>query len=422
MERSHIRRLLDATDGQVAIIFALVCLPLLLMTGLAIDFARQHNTNLHLQIATDMASLVGARAMEDGRLTDEDITQIAQTYYLAQLQSTYGDVACVPPAVSIDRTNEIVSVAGGCELSTIFGVSISGREKVAVAQVSSSKTKLTELEVALVLDLSASMIGSAEAEMKTAARDLVSTILNARTHKRVRVSLVPFSSSVNAGVYGNRAMGRHDHDDRAGDGVDKVCVRERTGVEQLTDAWPAPGQYVSENVYYMPSYGCPDVSVVPLSNNSGTVNATIAALSTTDSGSAGHDALAWAWYSLSPKWDSVWPSESVGATYDTADTVKAVVMLTDGAFNKWYDTDNPYHAIIARQDAVELCKGMRKEGVQIYVVAYNTDNGVAWYSPNVILKDCAGDNAFYFEADNSDELQDVFDQIANHLKWTRLTD
>lgn len=422
MERIVSRRLLDATSGQVAIIFALVSLPILLLTGFAIDFARQHNTDLHLQAATDMASLAAARALEDSSQTDEDIRQVAQTYYLAQLQSIYGDIVCDAPGVTIDRKNEVVSVAGGCNLPTIFGIRVSGYEKVSVAQISSSESRSTELEVALVLDLSASMIGSAEAEMKSAAQHLVSTILNARTHKRVRVSLVPFSTSVNADIYGNRAMGRLDHDDRAGDGTEILCVRERVGVEQLTDAAPLPGQYVNENVYAIPTYGCPEASIVPLSNHVGSINSSISGMRTAESGSAGHDALAWAWYSLSPEWESVWPSGARASAYDAPDTIKAVVLLSDGAFNKWYDSDDPYNFIFARYQAVELCKNMRKDGIQLYVIGYNTDTGVSWYSPNRVLRECAGEAALYYAADNSDELQDVFDEIADHLKWTRLVD
>lgn len=414
------RRPISESDGNVAIIFALVCLPLLLITGLALDSARQVNSNRHLQYATDMASMAAVRAMEDASLTDQEIQKIGQDYYFAQLSSIYGDVDCAAPTVTLDRDNYKATVAGGCALPTIFGAVISGKETIGVSQSATAEIELTGLELAIVLDISDTMIGDPILKAKEATEHLISEVLNERTEDRVRVSLVPFSVSVNAGIYGNRAMGRSDMDDRYGDGESIVCVLGRNGLNKLTDAAPAPGSRVKENTSTAPTLRCPSVGVMPLSNDHVAALSTVSSLVAGGTGSSGHFALPWAWYTLSPNWSGIFLGDSVPTAYGTDGVNKVVVLLSDGAFNDHFDS-SPVSSLNAHNDALEVCEGIRDQGIEIFVVGYNPDPGTSYYSPEQMLKTCASGDEYYFHADDENDFYDAFDQIASKLRATRLT-
>lgn len=417
---SCLRRAISESDGNVAIILALICLPILVMTGFALDTARQVNTSRHLQYATDMASMAAVRAMEDASLTDEEIAKIAKDYYIAQLQSSHGDVTCADPIVAVDRDDREVTVAGGCNLPTIFGAYVSGRDKIGVTQTGIAEVDLTGLELAIALDISVSMTGSPLQKAKEAANHLIGEVLNERTEDRVRVALVPFTATVNAGIYGNRAMGRADTDDRFGDGESIVCVRERNGVEKLTDAAPGPGARVRENRASHPDNRCPSVAVMPLSNDADAVVSTVNNLVASEVGTGGHFALPWAWYALSPNWDAVWPSDAEPTAYGTDGVVKAVVLLSDGIFIDVFVSDSFSARIDAHSDAMTLCTGMRDEGIEIYVVGINPPPGPSWASPERLLKTCASGDEYYFHADDENDFHDIFDKIASHLRSTHL--
>lgn len=421
MVSPNLRSPIRDTSGQVAILFALLALPILLMTALAIDVARQVNTHRHLDIATDLASLAGVRAMEDASLTDQAVEAIVQTYYFAQLTSTYSDLTCDAPEIAVDRTTKTVSVEGDCDLPTMFGLYNPGSETVAIAQGAVAQTDLTELEVSLVLDVSASMIGARGDAMKDAAKNFISNLLDDSTSDRVRISIVPFASSVNAGVFGNRAMGRFDHDDRFGDGRDKVCVREREGTEVFSDAAPIFGQFVEENTHSHPQFRCLDEGVLPLSNEPEPMHDLIDDLTPEISGSAGQVALAWAWYTLSPNWRSIWPTSAEPAPYTDPDLEKVVILLSDGAFNKHYDNDT-YASLYARYYARQLCAGISAEGIDIYVVDYVIagGGGTEWWTPQGLLRFCASSEDHYFRVVDSSDFEVVLNRIASRLKWARL--
>ncbi|MFN3212155.1 MAG: pilus assembly protein TadG-related protein [Henriciella sp.] len=410
------------TSGQVAVIFALLTLPILMMTALAIDAARQVNTHRHLDIATDLASLAGVRAMEDASLSDQAVEAIVENYYFAQLTSTYSDLSCGTPEVTVDRTTRTVSVEGNCALPTIFGLYSPASDTVAIAQGAVSETDLTELELALILDVSHSMIGPRGEAMKDAAKNFVSTLLDDTTKDRVRISIVPFATSVNAGIYGNRAMGRFDHDDRFGDGVDKVCVREREGPEAHSDARPMIGQFVRENMSSDPIFRCLDESVLPLSNEPDPMHDLIDGLTPDSGGSAGQVALAWAWYTLSPNWHSIWPAAAEPASYGEPDLEKVVVLLSDGKFNKYYDLA-PFSELYARAEAIRVCNGISDENIEIYVVDYlesGGGSGLEWWTPTGVLQRCASSGEHYFRVVDNGDFQSVLTRIASRLKWARL--
>ena len=392
--------------GNVAVLFALALVPILVVVGAAVDLSRQVNADRHLQSAIDAASLAGARAMEDSSVSDADIRQIALNSLDANLTSAHDDVVCSNSQVAIDRSAGTVRVTSDCTMATLIGGTITPHS-MAVANGATSKANVTKLDLALMLDVSGSMRGTKLADLKTAAITAANTLIDSSTGDRVRISFVSYSTSVNAGAYGNAALGRPANDDRDGDGLNKVCVSERTGMAAWDDDDPGYNKWVGDD-----ASSCPSSSLLPLTSNLDLFEREINRL-TAGGWTAGHLGVAWSWYLIAPDWSSIWPSDSAPHSYTEPHTVKAVILMTDGQFNRRYASSQGN----SNQQARRLCREMRDENVLIYAVAFQAPNNA-----KNTLKNCAGDESRFFDAGNGSELLNAYAAIASQLSALTIVD
>ncbi|MEO1553665.1 MAG: pilus assembly protein TadG-related protein [Pseudomonadota bacterium] len=394
------------TGGNIVMLFALCLVPVLMVAAFAVDSARQISTDRHLQASIDAASLAGARAMEDASTTDAQIQAIALDSYRANLDTAHNDVACVDAAITVDRLAGTVKVESNCAVQTMFGENISP-ETVSVSSAATAKANVTKLDLALMLDVSGSMSGQKLTDLKTAAKSAASTLITPATGDRVRVSFVSYATSVNAGAYGNAALGRAASDDSDGDGLDKVCVSERVGSAAWNDDKPEIGKWVGAA-----ATECPDSSLLPLTNNLTTFETEIDSL-VADGWTAGHLGISWSWYLISSEWDDIWPTASAPLPETEPHTVKAVILMTDGQFNTAYETTMGN----SNEQAKKMCDEMRDEGVLVYAVAFQAPS-----SAKDTLEDCAGTTSRFFDAANGQQLLDAYAAIASQLSALTLVD
>jgi len=177
--------------------------------------------------------------------------------------------------------------------------------------------------------------------------------------------------------------------------------------ERFTDAEPT-----GANKLEKPSdNNCPSVTVLPMTDNKSLLKSTIDTYNT-GGWTAGHLGAAWAWYLVSPNWGSIWPAESQPEPYGGSSTMKAVILMTDGKFNKEYVFSNGDSGTQARS----LCAEMRANNVQVYSVAFQAPS-----SAQALLQDCASSDVHYFSADNGEELRQAFQKIALKLNNLRLS-
>lgn len=211
-----------------------------------------------------------------------------------------------------------------------------------------------------------------------------------------------------------------------------TCVSERTGAQAYTDASPATAPV--GRVYPSTNNRCPSSVIQPLTSNKSTLKSLISGLTVTGS-TAGHIGMAWGWYSVSPNFNSLWPSSPAGP-YAPADTLKAVIIMTDGEFN------TPYNTGIIAQDAGSgsgsssdkinqnatngspysqadaLCTAMKNRGVIVYTVGFQIASGSQAAN---ILQSCATSPGHAHLPASGGDLSEAFAAIGRDITKLRIS-
>ena len=209
------------------------------------------------------------------------------------------------------------------------------------------------------------------------------------------------------------------------------CVTERTGREAYTDAPPASSARVGRN-YPDSSGACMDSPIQPLSSSIRGIKANIDDLSVSGS-TAGQIGIAWGWYMVSPNFGSLWPSSSAGAPYSPAETLKAVIIMTDGEFNAPYCNGvmaRGYNAPNAESNNCEpdngepyaqsraLCDAMKAQGVIVYTVGFQIGNSG---NARSLLRYCASTTSGFYDAGSGTELSEAFNAIGRDITKLRIS-
>jgi hypothetical protein len=183
--------------------------------------------------------------------------------------------------------------------------------------------------------------------------------------------------------------------------------------------------------------------MAPLSSVKSDLHTSVNALTSCCS-TAGHVGVAWGWYTLSPKWNSVFTGSSKPAAYTAPNTIKALILMTDGEYNSVYckgviakwganssfnpgsGSDNDHinclgtNGADAYTQAQSLCTAMKAppSNIIIYTVGLNLAAGSA--AQNLVNK-CATDAKHVYMPANGAALQIAFQQIAANLNRLRIS-
>ena len=211
-----------------------------------------------------------------------------------------------------------------------------------------------------------------------------------------------------------------------------TCVTERTGPNAYTDAAPS-GSPVGRN-YPGSSNPCLDAEVQPLTSNKNALKDAIDDYDVEGS-TAGQIGIGWGWYMVSPNFNSLWPSNGAAA-YNTADTLKAVIIMTDGEFN------TPYCSGVISRDAGSgsgsnsekidcgasngdpfdqgraMCAAMKARGVLVYTVGFQITAGG---NAANMLQACASTPANFYLPASGGDLSEAFAAIGRDITQLRIS-
>ncbi len=418
--------------GSTTIMIALSAPVVVGALGVGVDTGAWYMEKRRVQQIADAAALGGARVLSTGQSVSTAQTvanrDAARNGYTA---ATGASIVVNSPPTS----GAYAGKAGAVEvivvrnLPSLFSSYILGSTARTVrgrAVAYTPPVQKRNIEVALVLDVSSSMAQNTETwgvtkmeAQQSAAVSLINTVIQANQSTYTsRVALAPFSSSVNVGsTYFRAATNKSLSGSWSG-------VVERPGTYKFLDDLPnsttkyfgdfktkhttAYGDYASYVEGLTSQTPGSANTIQPLSSNKADLQSDINGL-TSNGTTAAHLGLAWAWYMLSPKWNTVFTGSNLANAYDSDQTYKAIVILSDFDFNSYYESANG----TANAQFEALCTAVKATGVKIFTVGYNTSGT----SNNNRRINCASptgsDGATYtYTTTTVDDLVAAFQQVA----------
>lgn len=191
----RVRRFGSDEDGNISILAMTLMVAMLGIGGLALDTMRYEQQRVLVQNTLDRCTLMAASLKQ--RLSPSDVVydcmdnaglRSAVTSVSVSDNSSGGNAASTR---TVDATAET-------DIDTLFP-NLIGARTLNVDARSVATQKLAKIEISLVLDVSSSMVGTKLANLKTAAKEFVATVLNNDPDKRISINLVPFTTQVNLG-------------------------------------------------------------------------------------------------------------------------------------------------------------------------------------------------------------------------------
>ena len=176
-------------EGGMAIIAFFIFLLMLTMGGLSIDLMRHEMERTQLQAVTDSAVLAGGGAPAGA--TNEEIKAIVQDFFAKSGKAEYLN-AIGDDDIVATLNSRTVTASADMTLNTYL-IKLMGVNTLDAGGGATAEVRTPKLEVALVLDVSGSMSGTKLTNLKIAAKQFVTTILNSSDPGDVVISLVPFS-------------------------------------------------------------------------------------------------------------------------------------------------------------------------------------------------------------------------------------
>jgi Flp pilus assembly protein TadG len=437
------------TSGNIAIIFALSAVVLMLAIGAGVDVGRWLHARDQTVAAIDAAVLAGGRSLQTNGSDRASAIAAAEKYYVENVTSR---LPVIKDTVSFTVADDGMGIVanGSAFIKTpflqfadikelpLFG---QGQNEVARSQIAiGGKGEGKSIEVALMLDVTGSMQGSKLSALKDAligatrdcndaANALICIIFTSSKNNNVRVSVVPFSEDIRLPSTSlNAARGTGLAASKTlGSGNNKAtyhltpCVVERRGAQKYTDVAPAANRYVMAHYNDTTNCALPSTGqLMPLTNDKTALMNKIKNL-TAAGVTAGHLGTAWAWYTLSPNWNTLWPATNQAAAYGTGGLKKYAILMTDGEYNTAYDTNGVKVGSkgagtaangTSTDQARALCTAMKTQGIIVYTVGFDVgETGTAVDT----LKQCATDPTKYYNADNNEQLKLAYQDIALKL-------
>ena len=208
-------RFRNDTSGNVAIIFALVGVVLMLAVGAAVDFGRWLHARDQTVAAIDAAVLAGGRALQTNS-TGAVAIAAAKKYYDENVTSRLPVIndtvtfKVAPDGMGITASGTAAIKTPFLSFANVNSLPLLGSSQTefAKSEVAVGGNRGQNLEVSLILDITGSMAGQKLTDLKTAAKDLVDIIIrNTPSEYTSKVALVPYSMGVNVGSNADQVRG-----------------------------------------------------------------------------------------------------------------------------------------------------------------------------------------------------------------------
>ncbi len=185
--------------GGVAPMFALALIPVIGLTGAAIDYSRANSVRVGMQSAIDATALAMAKLAPT--LTQSQLQTQTNAYFQAMFNHPEAKNIVITPSYTTTGGSQLTIAVSG-SMDTTF-MNVMGYSSLNIGSTSTVKWGNNRLRVALALDNTGSMasdgkIGCAQDRDRTTCSTQLKNA--ATTNGDVYVSIIPFSKDVNVGT------------------------------------------------------------------------------------------------------------------------------------------------------------------------------------------------------------------------------
>ncbi|MEM7620438.1 MAG: pilus assembly protein [Pseudomonadota bacterium] len=183
------------TIGNISLLFAISTIPLIGTIGIALDFGSSYRASSKMQNALDNAILITAAALKDGKTKNEAKQDAAK--FMAQHASA--DYPNYTHNITLTQNNTKITGTASANLDTIL-LGVFGIKQLQVNVKSDAVLgTAANLEIALVLDTTASMHGDKIVALQNATKHFVNEMIPGTPNSNVKIALVPFNRHINIG-------------------------------------------------------------------------------------------------------------------------------------------------------------------------------------------------------------------------------
>lgn len=415
--------------------FGLAIIPVLALSGGAVDFSQRADTRTKLQSAADSAALAAARAVQAGQSSGDanwgklkkEAEDVAARIFDAAAATVPGSAGRKP---NIDVKRDSVVVTSTADVPTSFLGILGSNQLKAEAHSEVGIPDPVDVEIALVLDYSKSMEQNDKyIRMTAAARSFIDKI-GAERGERTKIGIVPFSEYVYATVSGAHIRGTPPAQSAQ---PATACLVNRNYPYSTTadepkksvDAsrWPAADPASAQCAAYSRNV----LILHDLTSDFGTLTDALSHMRP-----VGWTNIALAaemgWHMLSP--DKPFeaaeypkPGQAGQEEDDEDDGVvkansgkiavrKIMVLLTDGV--QTVAAQGPNGAVstaAADEVTAAVCENMKAAGIQTFSVAYDIED----MRVRDLLRGCASSASAYHEAVGVDDISGVFNSIFDQI-------
>lgn len=462
--RLKLRRTLGRS-GNIATMAALMSVPLIGAAGLSVDGVRAYMLHNRMVSALDAAALAGGRV-----LSTANVEADVRMYFNANIPADYLGATVGSPKVTVGANDETLTLSASATLPTTFA-RVLGFDTIPVSVTNRIRRTVRGMELALVLDVTGSMWGSNKiGQLRSSATDLVNILFGPNEQSQTLwISLVPYTATVNLGPTRRNWLTASSPDASAyAPDTWRGCVEARPNNDASDlppssapftaflykstlglypgggdNDWPAitdSTNYVDTNDRAGPNLGC-GPPLTSLTNKRADILSKIATLKGVNrGGTMANLGLQAGWFTLSPQWRGLWGDPTPAGMpldYGTADTDKAVVLLTDGS-NEWYDhAKQPSYDYTAygrlsegrlgtttggqatsriNSRMTDLCTAMKAKKITIYTITLMVTSNTT----KDLYRSCASQPSYYFNSPSATELRGIFQQIGSQLSNLRI--
>ena len=450
------RKFLKDERGSIGAVLALGAITLLGAISASLDYSRMTAARASLAAAVD------ASAIAAGQAEDRVMQATARSVFDANFRDT-GSVTSFQVTKFKKNDADAIRVEAvadvGMTLAQTIGFNSAPVRAISEVVVGND----TDIQIALVLDVTASMDGVKIASLKTASTEMVNTLFDKmKKANQVKMAVVPFADYVNVGMSNrnqpwidvpndstttqqvcnqardiirtyncrmetqtwtacndgicgpqSRTVQVCDHDygpyyqncfnqttTLKWDG----CVGSRNFPMNLSDA-----NYLSDRAPGVMNVHCP-IPLTTLTPSQPTILNAISNL-TAIGNTYIPSGLTWGWATLSN--DQPFNEPGNGNRVPS----KYIILMTDGAnsISPTYPYHNDWNVALSDTLTAQLCTNIKAAGIQIFTISFDVNNNVIKNQ----LRICASSPDKYFDAVGAAQLSDAFKGIASQLSELR---